>query len=731
MSITNEQPALPPAQTENGEMLEAGGTFSGRMSATPPNTPGRAINPVASLKRHWLLAAIVAVVVWVGGAPIAWKMGKTTYYTEAVIYVSPRFLKNLESDLEQEMQSNSQYREFVQQQVKTVSRYDILLETLRKNPELMNWWKRGNESEQRSVERLQAALQVKPVPDTYQFTVGLEGEKPRNLAEMTNAVVDNFLRKDKQDELYGKDQRIEDLKAEQERLLQDLAARMEQRTVIAEELGVTTFNEGLVNPYDQLLINSKEALAESRRRRIEKESELVSISPDLSNGQAALTELARELALRDPGLNSLKANLNIRRSELLTKTSGLGPNHPGRKAAESEIGEIDTEIDRKTTELIGSYARMLVEQRKAQVNQMRRSELELDGSVQTQSEQARWFTTKYQEALAHGVEIERLRKRLGAVDDRINFLTLESQAPGFMRLFSSARTPELPLKGGRRKFLLMVLVAGMILAAAIPIAVDYLDPRVHTVNELEKALGLAPLGSVIKIADAGTKQFARDQMWRIAATIDRERRLNGSKVFMLTSAEQGCGATTLTLGLARALAHLGASAIAVEANAFKPDARYTSGGEGIGLAEILRGREKASACIIPANGSLPDRLPVGETGGQRLLPSVPKLGSAIDLLANVYDVILLDAPPPTLSSDTEMLAGLADATILVVGASITRTPQVKQATRHLERLQPAAVGVILNRVDPARDTRTANLMSEQQTGKRLGSARGVASWLWN
>ncbi len=717
------------------------GSSSGK---TPPPAPtpvetgnnGRRLTPAASLRRHLVLAMGIALAIWMIGAPIAWFFGQKIYLSEAVIFVSPRFLKNLESDLEQEMQSNSQYREFVQQQVKSVARYDILAEALRKNPRLMEWWRHNRESDQHAIERLQGSLLVKAVPDTYQITIGLEDHQPENLAEMVNAVIDEFLHRDKQDELYGKDQRIVELRKEAVRLNQEVTSLIDRRTQIAEELGVTTFNEGLINPYDRLLIDGQEALAEVRRRRIERESELASIDNSQRSRQGTLRELARDQAVRDQGLISLKANLNVRRSELMARVSGLGPSHPGRLAAENEISEIDIEIERQMARLIESYSAMLVEQRRSTVDQLRRSEAEMERTVQVQADKARWFTMNYQEALSHGVEVERLRKRLGAVDDRINFLSLEANAPGFMRVFANARRPETPIRGGRERLALLFLGAGLVLAIAIPVAADYLDPRVHTATELEESLGLPTIGSLVRIADPITRNFARDQRWRIAGALDRAHRTSDTRIILLTSAEPGAGTSTLTLGLARTLVERGISAIALEANAFKPDKRYVDGAgsdsvQREGLATILQNGGRINGQILPAKGALPDRLPVGETNGTSHLPSGTDLSRVLRLLASRYNMVLIDAPPLSLSPDTEMLATLADAVILVVAASSTCFDEVRQLARHLERLNPSTIGVLLNRVDPRRDPRTASLLAEHRTGSQARPTHGLLSWLWN
>jgi hypothetical protein len=97
--------------------------------AEPKSSP-RSINPVESLRQHSRLALGIALGVIVLGLPAAWWKGRPTFRTEGVLFVSPRFLRNLDTDPEHELQSNSQYREFVQQQVRNINRYDIVANAL-------------------------------------------------------------------------------------------------------------------------------------------------------------------------------------------------------------------------------------------------------------------------------------------------------------------------------------------------------------------------------------------------------------------------------------------------------------------------------------------------------------------------------------------------------------------------------------------------------------------------
>ncbi len=88
--------------------------------------PGSRVDPLGSLRKHRFIAVVSALAVILLGLPVVWFKGKPRYSATAVIYVSPRFVANLHDDKEFELQSNSQYREYVQQNVRTINRYDIV-----------------------------------------------------------------------------------------------------------------------------------------------------------------------------------------------------------------------------------------------------------------------------------------------------------------------------------------------------------------------------------------------------------------------------------------------------------------------------------------------------------------------------------------------------------------------------------------------------------------------------
>ena len=296
--------------------------------------PGTRIDPMRSIRKHGSLALGIFVVIAALGLPVAWIKGTPKYEATAVLYVSPRFIANLQDDKEFEMQSNSQYREYVQQNVRTINRYDIIESVINSLGTHQNYWVKKGETLRHAITRLQGALQITPVADTYQIAISLQGDKAEGLAEIVNAVVTTYCVQVRAEDFYGTDMRIRDLNQDGQKMQQEIAQREARRSELAQKLGVSTFTESAVNPYDRLLIGAKEALAEARRKRIEAEAQLASIdNKQRAGGTDALHAVAMDLASHDPAVTGLDSNFNTRRTLLLTTTSGLTAEHPGKRAA--------------------------------------------------------------------------------------------------------------------------------------------------------------------------------------------------------------------------------------------------------------------------------------------------------------------------------------------------------------------------------------------------------------
>ena len=341
------------------------------------------------------------------------------------------------------------------------------------------------------------------------------------------------------------------------------------------------------------------------------------------------TRSVQDAVLNDPGLNSLKGALSVRRAALLVQKSGLKPDHPGAVAADRELAEIDQELGGQSGKLEGGVRGNLQARLQGTAEQAREVEKGLNQDLAQIESQAAHYARLFQDATGLTADINQARAEMDKVRERINYIDIESTSFGFLRLVNPALVPELPFGPGRKRLLLMVLLAAAAAAVVLPVLRDMLDRRVRTVNDAQKLVGIAPAGWQVERIDTASQVFADEQLRRLAAALIRSRDDRAQRVFGFTGCKPGAGATSLVLELAGTLRTLGYKVLAVEANGFARDARYASARPG--LAELLAGRADADEVVAEATSTLPERVAVdGRPTGERVaLENLARLQQAL------------------------------------------------------------------------------------------------------
>lgn len=657
---------------------------------------GLGIKPMVSLLAHWRAAAWAFGLVVLLGIPVVWVKGRPHYLATATVQVAPRYMKNIKDDNELDFQSNSQYRQFVEHQARSVARFDILSRTLSVLGDKASILRLPGESERRSIERLQERLVVLPVPDTYLMQIALESDSKEGIADIVNTVVEIYLLRMKEEQMYGSEERVKNLELRAKEILAQVMLKTQRRTTIALELGVTTFNDGDGNPYDKLLLSTRATLAEARNIRMAAEAKMEAF---IASGETDIsTRSINESILSDPGLNSFKASLNTRRASLLSTVSGLSVEHPANIAAHQELKEIEREIQIQTTSLTKDINKSLLSRFQMTRDQARRYEQGLEQILQGQEKSSARFAVLFNEALTLSSEIEQHNKEIDTFRERINFFAAERSALGFVRLVTPALPPETPFGPGRKKLAMLLLLAALLAGGLIPILIDLADRRIRTVNDAERTLGLPSLGWLIEQDNAASKMFAQDQLRRIAGGLIREQASHDTRVFALCGVKPGAGCSNLSLDLALALNALGYPTLVVEANAFRPDPRFAS--DKPGLSQCLLDQARPSECISAADQGLPARVSVGTASEVVHLDRLDRLPETIQQWSGQYRFILVDMPPLLLSADAEIMINRLGQILLVVEAGGISRGELSRAGRLLEKTATHAVGIIVNRIKP-------------------------------
>lgn len=184
---------------------------------------------------------------------------------------------------------------------------------------------------------------------------------------------------------------------------------------------------------------------------------------------------------------------------------------------------------------------------------------------------------------------------------------------------------------------------------------------------------------------------------------------NHPRSIVFTSSLPAEGKKTTTANLAISMAAAGARVCIIEADLRRPRLLNYMGLEGsVGLTNVLIGQ-----------ADLVDVLqPFGDTGVQVLgagqIPPNPSelLGSetmsrTISRLEEMFDYVIIDAPPVLPVTDATVLSTLTGGVVLVVGCGVVNSEQLTRALMSVHAVNGNVLGLVVNRIP----TRGANAES--------------------
>jgi succinoglycan biosynthesis transport protein ExoP len=194
-----------------------------------------------------------------------------------------------------------------------------------------------------------------------------------------------------------------------------------------------------------------------------------------------------------------------------------------------------------------------------------------------------------------------------------------------------------------------------------------------------------------------------EQFRRLRTSVSLMQKQRGIRSILVASACPGEGKTFVACGLAGVLAQeLGRRVLLIDADLRKPRAGRQIGMKGVlgaaaGLSEVLRGEADLMDSLAGSlNGDL-FLLPAGKIppNPSELLTS-PVLETTLRMAKDVFDWVVIDAPPILVLSDAAVVAPLCDAILLVVHAGVTPAKLVGEAARRLGREK--ICGTVVNRI---------------------------------
>ena len=177
-------------------------------------------------------------------------------------------------------------------------------------------------------------------------------------------------------------------------------------------------------------------------------------------------------------------------------------------------------------------------------------------------------------------------------------------------------------------------------------------------------------------------------------------RANGTSLRLLVFA--GCsgseGSTSVVLEFAESLAGSGMSVLLVDADLRTSGLTSGIAVDGADLIEVVGNRQTPEAAqwgrgtltIVPSpKASHPDK--------DRFFRS-KEFAAWLDAQRNIYDYVLLDAPPILHFADANLMARLCDGVVIVVRSETTERDDLGRACDQLAKAGANVLGVVMNRV---------------------------------
>ncbi|HKO27059.1 MAG TPA: P-loop NTPase, partial [Solirubrobacteraceae bacterium] len=316
------------------------------------------------------------------------------------------------------------------------------------------------------------------------------------------------------------------------------------------------------------------------------------------------------------------------------------------------------------------------------------------GQAQLQSELARLpATDPSRTALQQGLE---------------QVIALQAVTNGGAQVVERAGRPSTPSSPRVKRNAAIGLAAGVLLGLALAFLLDLFDRRIKSTEALERLYGLPAMSSVpLRRKLPGEREphidlepfrILRDALGFISL---REH----PQVILVTSAVSGEGKTSVSEGLARAMAAAGKSVTLIEGDVHRPALKRQLGiaSNGRGLMNALVEGGSGAVDLVQESPARPSLWVLSSgpfTPNSAELLRLPAMSQVLKDLAEAFDFVIIDGPPLLPVADAQVLLQntAIDVVLIVARPYLTTREHIRGTLAVLKRHPEKGFGLVLNAV---------------------------------
>ncbi len=306
-----------------------------------------------------------------------------------------------------------------------------------------------------------------------------------------------------------------------------------------------------------------------------------------------------------------------------------------------------------------------------------------------------------------------LQSRLNAFNGQLDQLQLAHNITetGGAQIVSAAVPSSSPVNQHPIQTTALALVVGLALGIVLARVRDHFDDRIKVREDIALLGDLPVLAVIPKVPgwrDEGTAELVSVTQ-PSSPTSEAYRVLRTSLSFLaldrplgivhVTSANPSEGKSATIANLAISFSKLGRRVVVVDCDLRRPRVHEFFGlTNEVGLSDVLLGDVTLADAVQLVRGQ--PRLAVVTAGPPTANPSellaFYRMPEVLEALAAEADVVLVDGPPVLVVTDSLILAGLADATVVIARAGTSKRRELARALDSLQQIEAPLVGVVLN-----------------------------------
>ena len=213
----------------------------------------------------------------------------------------------------------------------------------------------------------------------------------------------------------------------------------------------------------------------------------------------------------------------------------------------------------------------------------------------------------------------------------------------------------------------------------------------------------------ILITSLKTSFFFRESMNKLRSKVEASSDKHGYKSFMITSAYENEGKSSVAANLALALAKNGRKVVLVDADFNKPAVFKIFDLDGSkSLNKAIEGTSSWRSQVVSDRSGL-DLLPCSQDSlKSEILTNSKKLDEIMKELRKEYDFVIVDTSPAYLLNEPMAMNELVDATLFIVRQDYATSDVINETVKRLTYVKDNVLGVVFKNVVSEGNKGTSN-----------------------